>query len=81
MESTPPPLVVKKEMVTVTPDESLRTCDDRPAYRKLTDDNAVAELIAELFTYGDDCKSKHDATWKSIDEAKKKAAEFNAQQP
>ena len=68
-------------MVTATPDESLRTCETRPAYRKLTNDDAVAELIAELFDYGDDCKSKHDATWTSIDEAKKKAAEFNAQQP
>lgn len=70
MESIPP-LVVKNQNVAVTPDESLRHCATRPTKRALSDDNAVAQLIAELFNYGDDCKSKHDATWRSIDSNKK----------
>lgn len=60
-------IIVKKELQSVEPDERLRNCKARPSKRTVKDDVAVSLLLAELFAYGDDCKSKNDATWDSID--------------
>jgi hypothetical protein len=66
--------------VVAQPDESLRTCKERPPRRPIKTDVDVALVIVDFGDYGDDCKSKHDATWKSIDEAKAIAERRNAEE-
>jgi hypothetical protein len=44
-------------------------------------DNDVADVIADAFEYGDDCASKLESTWKSIDDAAARAKKLNEDQP
>lgn len=75
-----PPVIVKTEYVVPEHDESLRTCISRPERRPVQNSNDTAQLIADAFLYGDDCSSKLESTWQSIDEAKAEAERMNEEQ-
>jgi hypothetical protein len=70
-------LVYREHYTFATVDERLRTCKARPKKRAVTTDNAIAGVLTDAFEYGDDCKSKLTATWKSIDDAKARADALN----
>lgn len=73
-------IVVKTKLVFVSPDPSLRECMARIERRPVKNDNDIAQLIADSFEVGDDCRSKLAATWKSIDDAKARVEAFNKAQ-
>lgn len=73
-------LVVREHYTAARPDERLRRCADRPARRPVTNSNAIAQLLTELFAWGDDCQGKLGSTWESIDDATRRAEELNNQQ-
>lgn len=64
----------------VAPDPSLRECMARIERRPVNSDKDIAQLISDSFEVGDDCRSKLQATWKSIDDAKARVAAFNKAQ-
>ena len=64
-------------MIFVDPDASLRSCLARPERRNVITSQQVAQLIAESFEAGDDCRSKLAALWKSIDNTRAMVEAFN----
>lgn len=76
-----PPLntevVVREHYIVAQPDQSLRHCKERPAKPTITGNNDVAVLITDLDERGEDCSSKLDKTWQSIDQAVADAAKKN----
>lgn len=70
-------IVYREHYVVATPDDSLRHCKGRPAKPKLKDDTDTAVLIVDLDERGEDCSSKLDKTWQSIDSAKADAERKN----
>lgn len=78
----PGDVVVREHYTVANPDPSLRACADRPVGgADYTDPAAVARLFSDFAAYGDDCKSKHDATWKSIDSERAIADKLNGAKP
>lgn len=73
-------VVVKTKLVFVSPDPSLRECMARIERRPVNSDKDIAQLIADSFEVGDDCRSKLQATWKSIDDTKARVEAFNKAQ-
>lgn len=67
-------------MVFAEPDPSLRECMARLKRRSVSTDAQVAQLIADSFEVGDDCRSKLAATWKSIDDTRARVEAFNKAQ-
>lgn len=70
-------VVIRENYIVAKPDDSLRSCQARPARPQLKDDTDVAVLIADLDERGEDCSSKLSRTWQSIDEAKAEAERLN----
>lgn len=70
--------MVEKQLVVAQPDERLRHCAAEVPKPRLTDDAAESMFIANTKARGDDCASKLDDTWKSIDDAKTRADASNA---
>lgn len=73
-------VVYREHYVAVTPDESLRQCTPKPPKPTLKDSTDVGGIIVDLFNWGDDCSSKHDATWQSIDELVARVKALNKEQ-
>lgn len=73
-------VVVKTKLVFVEPDPSLRECLARLERRPVHSDKDIAQLIADSFEVGDDCRSKLAATWKSIDDTRARVKAANAAQ-
>lgn len=67
-------------MVFAEPDPALRDCMARLERRPVRNDREIAQLIADSFEVGDDCRSKLTATWQSIDDTRAKVEAFNAEQ-
>lgn len=67
-------------MVFAEPDPSLRECMARLVRRPVRNDNEIAQLIADSFEVGDDCRAKLAATWKSIDDTRARVEAFNRAQ-
>lgn len=67
-------------MVFAEPDPSLRKCMDRLIRRPVRSENEVAQLIADSFEVGDDCRAKLAATWRSIDDTRARVEAFNRAQ-
>jgi hypothetical protein len=70
--------VIREHYNVPTPDASLRTCLARPPKPVLTDDTDEAVLITNLDERGQDCASKLDRVWQSIDSAIAAALKLNA---
>lgn len=73
-------IVTKLQMVYAEPDPALRNCMARLERRPVRNDNEIAQLIADSFEVGDDCRAKLAATWKSIDDARLRVETFNREQ-
>ena len=73
-------IVVREHYTAATPDESLRHCKPRPSKRPVKSDVDTANLVIDFAEYGDDCASKLNSTWQSIDQAKASADKLNAAQ-
>lgn len=73
-------VVVKTKLVFTEPDPALRDCMARIARRPVTSDKDIAQLIADSFEVGDDCRSKLAATWKSIDDTRARVRAANQAQ-
>lgn len=67
-------------MVFAEPDPSLRECMARLERRTVSTDAQIAQLIADSFEVGDDCRSKLAATWRSIDDTRARVEAFNKTQ-
>jgi len=67
-------------MVYAEPEASLRECMDRLPRRAIATDKDVAKLITDAFQVGDDCRSKLQATWDSIDNTRERVRLFNQSQ-
>lgn len=67
-------------MVFAEPDPSLRECMARLERRMVSTDAQIAQLIADSFEVGDDCRSKLAATWRSIDDTRARVEAFNKAQ-
>lgn len=67
-------------MIFAEPDPSLRECMARLERRAVTNDQQIAQLIADSFEVGDDCRSKLAATWRSIDDTRARVEAFNKAQ-
>lgn len=67
-------------MVFAEPDALLRTCMARLEKRQVTNDPQIAQLIADSFEVGDDCREKLKATWQSIDDTRTRVEAFNKAQ-
>lgn len=73
-------IVVRDRMVFAEPDPSLRECMARLERRTVSTDAQIAQLIADSFEVGDDCRSKLAATWRSIDDTRARVEAFNKAQ-
>lgn len=73
-------IVIREKMVFAEPDPALRSCMDRLERRPVNSDADIAKLIADSFEVGDDCRSKLNATWKSIDDTRARVEAFNRAQ-
>lgn len=73
-------IVIREKMVFVEPDPTLRSCMARLERRPVNSDADIAKLIADSFEVGDDCRSKLNATWKSIDDTRARVEAFNRAQ-
>lgn len=73
-------VVVKTKLVFAEPDPSLRECMARLERRPVKSDKDIAQLLADSFEVGDDCRSKLAATWKSIDDTRARVKAANAAQ-
>lgn len=69
--------MIRERMVFAEPDPSLRECMARLERRPVTTNAQIAQLIADSFEVGDDCRSKLHSTWKSIDETRSRVEAFN----
>lgn len=69
MSQSPPEVrvVTRDRFIFVEPDPALRDCLARLPRRSVSTEAEVAQLIADSFEVGDDCRSKLSATWQSID--------------
>lgn len=67
-------------MVFAEPDPALRECMARIERRTVSTEAQIAQLIADSFEVGDDCRSKLAATWRSIDDTRVRVEEFNKAQ-
>lgn len=70
-------IVTKQQMIFAEPDPALRQCMARLERRPVRNENEVAQLIADSFEVGDDCRAKLVATWKSIDDTRARVEAFN----
>lgn len=70
-------VVTRTVMVFAEPDPALRDCMARLDKREVNSDAEIAQLIADSFEVGDDCRSKLKATWESIDQTRAKVDAFN----
>ena len=77
---SPGEVVVKTKLVFAEPDPSLRECMARLERRPVKSDKDIAQLLADSFEVGDDCRSKLSATWKSIDDTRARVKAANAAQ-
>lgn len=69
--------MIRERMVFAEPDPSLRECMARLERRSVTTNAQIAQLIADAFEVGDDCRSKLFSTWKSIDDTRARVEAFN----
>jgi hypothetical protein len=67
-------------MVFAEPDPALRECMARLERRTVSTDVQIAQIIADSFEVGDDCRAKLAATWRSIDETRSRVEAFNLAQ-
>ena len=61
-------------------DEKLRHCKEDPGKPILRDDTDEAAYLATLKDRGDDCESKLNGTWQTIDDARAAAERHNAEE-
>lgn len=73
-------IIVRDRMVFAEPDPSLRECMARLERRTVSTDAQIAQLIADSFEVGDDCRAKLAATWRSIDDTRARVEAFNRAQ-
>jgi hypothetical protein len=71
-------VVIKEKLVSPEVDPALRNCAPDPGKPILRDDADESEFIAKLKNRGDDCESKLNATWKTLDDSRARADAFNA---
>lgn len=61
-------VVYRDHYVVIQPDGHLRDHADKPAKPTLKTPNDVAQLIADLYAWGESLEGTLNAMWKSIDE-------------